>query len=52
MNELSQMMYAVPVHIQQHSITSQKTIFFRLVSEVQECQEAEKEMWREVEAPS
>jgi len=27
MNEFSQMMHAVPVHIQQHSITYQKSSF-------------------------
>jgi len=32
------------------SITSQKTSFFRLLSDVEECQEAGKETWREVEA--
>jgi hypothetical protein len=52
MNEFSQMMYAVPLHIQQHSITSQKTSFFSLVSDGAECQEALKETWREVEALS
>jgi len=30
MNEFSLIMHAVPVHIQQHSITYQKTSFFRL----------------------
>jgi hypothetical protein len=46
MNEFSQMMHAVPVHIQQHSITYQETSVFRLALDVEESQEAEKERRR------
>jgi hypothetical protein len=40
------------VTIQQHSISSQKNFFFKLVSDVEECQQAENETWRELKALS